>query len=276
MRIHPFNALRCTPESAQAVASAPYDVVDAAEARQLADGKPDSFLRVVRSEIEFDGVDPYADAVYQRAAENLHGLEERGCLVREAFPAVYAYRISSGGHSQTGLLTCLPVDDYENGLIKKHELTRQDKEDDRTRHILAIRAQAGPVLVTCHEHAPLDACLRSAAVGPPLLAADSEGGEHHEIWRIEDTAAVAAVCADIPATYIADGHHRSASASRARAVCRDRNPGHDGSEEYNYFLAVVFPSSQLRILAYNRVIKDLGALSLDDVLAAGRATMGHS
>lgn len=259
MIIHPFQALRCTPQAAQRLASVPYDVVDFREAAALAEGNPLSFLRVVRAEIELPaGTDPHDDAVYQRAAANFEALQRDGHLVREPQPCLFAYRMTAGKHVQTGLLACCSIDEYEQGIIKKHELTRRDKEDDRTRHMLALRAQPGPVLVAYPDHAAIDARLAAAAAGPPLLRSQSETGVVHEVWRIERHAELVEAFAAIPAAYIADGHHRIASACRARAALRQDNPRHDGREEYNFFLAALFPASQMRILAYNRTVRDLG------------------
>ncbi len=280
MIIQPFAALRSTPESAPRVASVPYDVVDTAEARALAAGNRDSFLHVVRPEIDFPaGSNPTADAVYQRARENLADLRRRGMLVVEDSACLYAYRMTMGSHAQLGLLGCCSVDEYERGVLKKHELTRQDKEDDRTRHMLAIGAQPGPVLMTYRDHRGIGDLLAAAAAGDPLLTAESEQGVRHEIWRIAASEALARAFAEVPCAYIADGHHRSASAARARQVLRAANPQHRGDEAYNFFLAVLFPASRMKILAYNRLVWDLNGHDPQGLL--GRAaehfevTAGH-
>jgi uncharacterized protein (DUF1015 family) len=262
VRIHPFNGLTAASDAAQRVASVPYDVVTTAEASALAKGNPDSFLHVVRSEIDLSSdVDVHSDEVYAKAAANLSDLQARRLLVKDSEPCVYVYRIRSGAHQQTGLLTCAHVDDYENGIIKKHELTRKDKEDDRTRHILSVHAQSGPVLLTYRDDVELARMMDDLTSAPATLQATSEDGVEHEIWRIPDPAEIVDAFSRVPEAYIADGHHRSASAARARAAQRDGNAGHNGDEEYNWFLVVLFPASELRILAYNRLIRDLNGHS---------------
>jgi uncharacterized protein (DUF1015 family) len=273
--IHPFRALRATPASAPRLASVPYDVVDTPRARALAAGNPQSFLHVVRSEIDLpEGTDPYGASVYSKAAENLQALRAAGHLVVEAEPSLYAYRLvrpespGAGPDVQLGLVACCSVDDYERGVIKKHELTRQDKEDDRTRHILSIQAQAEPVLVAFADRAAVSEALAAAAAapGPALLRARDEAGVQHEVWRLADAAPVVQAFQAVAAAYIADGHHRSASAARARSACRAENPRHSGDEEYNFFLAVLFPAAGMRILAYNRVVRELNGLTPQQVL----------
>lgn len=268
MIIHPFAALRATAESAQTVASMPYDVVEALQARQLAAANPDSFLHVIRSEVDLpDKTNPFDPAVYDRAAENLQRLQTSGKLVQEDGPSLYVYRMTMADHSQLGLLACCSVDQYDSSRIKKHELTRADKEDDRTNHIVRTRAQCGPVLITYQDDPTIEWLLAEEAQQQPLLSAASETGVRHDIWRIADSAAVVQAFARLPHAYIADGHHRSASASRARARFKENNPQHTGDEEYNFFLAALFPASQMKILAYNRVVSDLEQLSGADVLS---------
>ncbi len=267
MVVHPFRALRSTPDSAATVASVPYDVVDTTEARRLAEGNPSSFLHVVRSEIDLPkGTDPYSDAVYSKAGENLQMLISSGQMVREDEPALYAYRMTVDGQAQMGLLAGCSIDEYESGLIKKHELTRRDKEDDRTRHMLALGAQPGPVLAAYKDAPALDELLAGVVEAPPLLTCASETGVRHEVWRIADADRVVTAFAEVPCAYIADGHHRSASAARAREQLRSGNANHTGREEYNYFLSALFPASQMKILAYNRVVTNLNGHSPDEVL----------
>lgn len=267
MVIRPFNALRSTPDSAATVASVPYDVVDTTEARRLAEGNPTSFLHVVRSEIDLPkGTVPYSDAVYEKAGENLQMLISSGQMVREDEPSLYAYRMTVDGRAQVGLLAGCSIDEYESGLIKKHELTRRDKEDDRTRHMLALSAQPGPVLVAYKDVPALDELLAGVVEAPPLLACDSETGVRHEVWRIADADRVVSAFAEVPCAYIADGHHRTASAARARQQLRSGNNQHTGREEYNYFLSALFPASQMKILAYNRVVSNLNGHSPDEIL----------
>ncbi len=267
MVIRPFRALRSTPDSAATVASVPYDVVDTTEARRLAEGNPSSFLHVVRSEIDLPkGTDPYCDAVYEKADENLQMLLSSGQMVREEEPSLYAYRMTVDGQAQVGLLASCSIDEYESGLIKKHELTRRDKEDDRTRHMLALGAQPGPVLLAYKDAPAIDEFLAGVIEAPPLLACDSKTGVRHEVWRIADAEGIASAFAEVPCAYIADGHHRSASAARAREQLRSGNDQHTGQEDYNYFLSALFPASQMKILAYNRVVTDFNAHSPDEVL----------
>ncbi len=267
MVIRPFRALRSTPDSAATVASVPYDVVDTSEARRLAEGNPTSFLHVVRSEIDLPkGTAPYSNAVYDKDGQNLHTLISSGQMVREDEPSLYAYRMTVDGQVQVGLLAACSIDEYESGLIKKHELTRRDKEDDRTRHMLALGAQPGPVLVAYKDTPVVDELLAGVVEAPPLLVCESEAGVRHEVWRIADVDAVVAVFAEVPCSYIADGHHRSASAARARQQLRSGNAGHTGNEGYNFFLSALFPASQMKILAYNRVVTNLNGHSAEDVL----------
>lgn len=267
MKIHPFKALRATPESASSLASVPYDVVDTIEARKLAEGNPLSFLRVLRSEIDLPAnTDPYSDAVYAKAADNLAALVASGHLVRETDPVLYAYRMTMGGRAQVGLLACCSIDEYEKGTIKKHELTRRDKEDDRTKHMVALKAQPGPVLVAYRDQGTIEGLLASAVEASPMLTCQSETGVRHEIWTIADTRSIIEAFARIPHVYIADGHHRSASAARVREHFRSANSEHTGTEEYNYFLTALFPASQLNILAYNRVVSGLNGHTPSQVL----------
>jgi uncharacterized protein (DUF1015 family) len=250
--VRPFKALRPAPAAASRVASVPYDVVSTDEARALADGNPLSFLRVTRSEIEFpDGADPYADAVYARARENLDGIRAAAPLVSEEAPSVYFYRLRMGGHEQTGVAACFSVDEYDAGLIKKHEKTRRDKEDDRTRHIVETRAQTGVVFLTYHASSAIDRLEREICAGAPLFDITAPDGVRHMVWKADGAGAQAVVdaFADVPALYIADGHHRAASASRARAELK--------TSEAGWFIAVAFPGNQMQILPYNRVVKDL-------------------
>ena len=255
--IHPFRALRPVPASAAAVSSVPYDVVSTEEARALARNKPLSFLRVTRSEIDLPpDADPYAARVYQRARENFAKLRDTAPLVTEDTPSLYFYRLRMGTHEQTGLTACFSVDEYERDVIKKHERTRRDKEDDRTRHIVELRAQTGVVFLTYKASAEVDAIAARATAREPLYDFTAEDGVQHTVWRAaaEDVPALVTAYAKIPALYIADGHHRAASAARAREELRGR-PG--GTPEASTFIAVAFPDNQVQILPYNRTVKDL-------------------
>ena len=266
--IHPFRALRPAPESAAAVSSVPYDVVSTEEARQLASGNPLSFLRVTRSEIDLPpDTDPYGDAVYEKARENFETLKQRAPMIAEQDPSLYFYRLTMGGHVQTGIAGCFSVDEYESDVIKKHERTRRDKEDDRTRHITQLRAQTGVVFLTYKAAGGVDAIERRVTAGQPLFDFKASDGVHHTIWRAgaDETRAVVQEFARIPALYIADGHHRAASAARARGALKDA-----GTPEADTFIAVAFPDDQMQVLPYNRTVKDLAGQSPDAFLDALR------
>jgi uncharacterized protein (DUF1015 family) len=264
--IFPFPALRPVPQVAAAVAAVPYDVVSTDEARALAAGNPLSFLHVSRAEIDLPpGIDPYSDVVYDRAAENFRDLRARAPLVEEDTPAFYVYELRMGTHVQTGIAACFSIDEYDAGLIKKHEKTRPDKEDDRTRHMLAISAQTGPVFLTYAASPDVDAVVARTTAGNPLFDFVAPDGIRHRLWTIAhaDDAAIVDGFAAIPALYIADGHHRAASAARARRALAKR-----GSGEHDRVMAVAFPDNQMQILPYNRVVKDLHGMSTDAFLTA--------
>jgi uncharacterized protein (DUF1015 family) len=255
--IHPFRALRPTPASAASVSSVPYDVVSTEEARELARNNPLSFLRVTRAEIDLPpDADPYAARVYQRARENFQKLRDLAPLVMEETPSLYLYRLRMGAHEQTGIAGCFSVDEYERDVIKKHERTRRDKEDDRTRHMVELRAQTGIVFLTYHADPDLDSIAARVTAGEPLYDFTAPDGVQHTVWRAgtADSAAIVPAFAKIPVLYIADGHHRAASAARAREELRGR-PGN--TPEAGTFIAVAFPHSQVQILPYNRIVKDL-------------------
>jgi uncharacterized protein (DUF1015 family) len=260
-RLYPFRALRPKPELAARIAAVPYDVVSVEEARALADGNPLSFLRVSRAELELPaGTDPYSDAVYDRAVENFSKLRANA-LVVEAEPSVYFYRLRMGSHTQTGLAACFSIDEYDRDIIKKHERTRRDKEDDRTRHMLALGAQTGPVFLTYRAVADVGEIARRITAAAPLFDFAAPDHVQHTIWRVggADRDALVAAFGRIPTLYIADGHHRAASAARARTPGADRG-----------FLAVAFPHDQVQILPYNRIVKDLGSFSVDRFMSAVR------
>ncbi len=267
-RIQPLYALRPVPELAAKVASVPYDVVNRDEAAALAEGNPLSFLHVVRPDIEFPPEhNPYAQEVYDTAAANFQKLIADGVLFHDSAPCLFAYRQIMGTHSQVGIVCCVHIDDYENNLILKHEKTRKSKEDDRTRHVLALNANAGPVFLTYREDPAVNAMVDQAVLQTPLYDFTAMDGIRHTVWRIEDCAEYMQSLTAVPVFYIADGHHRAASAWRAGRELRGRlENGGDGTEECNWFLSVLFPSTQLRILAYNRVIRDLQGLTVPQLL----------
>ncbi|MGD8377437.1 MAG: DUF1015 family protein [Acidobacteriota bacterium] len=257
--IRKFRALRPPREIAAEVACVPYDVIDTAEARQLAAGKDRSYLHVIRPEIDLpEGTDLHDDAVYAKGAENFARFREAGWLREDAEEDLLLYRLVRGEHQQIGVVGCCSVDEYDDDRIVKHEKTRPDKEDDRTRHVLTLEAHAEPVFLAHPSSAAISGCLEEGTRGEPIYDFTAEDGIRHTVWRAPDAGELIRLYAELPRLYVADGHHRSASASRARAARRNANPAHRGDEEYNFFLATVFPADQLRILAYNRVVRDLG------------------
>jgi uncharacterized protein (DUF1015 family) len=267
MRLHPFRALRPRPEVADQVAAVPYDVVNRAEAAELARGNPRSFLHVGRSDIDLpEEVDAYDPRIYLRAREALDQFVLEGTLLRDEEPALYLYRQTMDGREQIGVVGCVHVEDYERDLIRKHEKTRPDKEDDRTRHVLALNANAEPVFLTYRPRPEIDALVARETAAAPLYDFTAPDGVRHTVWRVAAPAGLARAFEPVPHSYVADGHHRSASAWRAGKELRGKNPRHRGDEEYNWFLAVLFSSAQLRILPYNRVVRDLNGLTPDAVL----------
>lgn len=275
MRIHPFQGLVPTPAHASEVACVPYDVVNAAEAAALANGKPHSLLHIDRAEIDLPaGTNPYSDAVYAKARENLQALQRSGVLGRETEACLYVYQQQMGAHRQRGLVAGCHVDDYDAGLIKKHEKTRKDKEDDRTKLIDTLGADTGPVFLTYRDHAAVTALVDAKTNEKPLHDFTAPDGVKHTVWRIAGGADWVKAFGGVPATYIADGHHRAASAARVARLRRERNPQHSGQEDYNWFLCVLFPASELKILPYNRFVSDLNGRSPTEFLAQVKATFG--
>ncbi|MFN2309172.1 MAG: DUF1015 domain-containing protein [Gammaproteobacteria bacterium] len=270
--IRPFAGLRPATGRAADVAAPPYDVLNSAEARVRAAGRPWSFLHISKPEIDLPpDTHAYDPAVYAKAAENLARMRDQGLLVQDDRPCYYVYQLQMGAHLQTGLVAAASVADYDSNRIRKHEFTRPDKEDDRVRQIEALNAQTGPVLLAYRADPALDALLAQATAGTPEVDIVADDGIAHRLWVIRDAAAVAEITRRfdaMPALYIADGHHRSASASRIAAARRAANPAHTGEEAYNYFLCVMFPHTQMRILDYNRVVKDLNGQRGADLLAA--------
>ncbi|NNE69500.1 MAG: DUF1015 domain-containing protein [Rhodothermales bacterium] len=250
--VHPFKAVRPNADAAADVASVPYDVINSAEARDLADGNQRSFLHVIRPEIDLPpDVDEHADVAYETGAKNLRAFVAADYTLQEAEPSVYLYRLVMNGRSQTGIFACVSVADYDADVILKHELTRPSKEDDRTRHILEQRAHAEPVMLTFRDVPAIDALMSECMSAQPLYDFEAEDGVHHTVWRFPSAAEVVEAFARVPNLYVADGHHRCKAASRAAAEVGGETP------EAGYFPAVLFPMGQMKILAYNRIIRKL-------------------
>jgi uncharacterized protein (DUF1015 family) len=262
----PFRALRPAPAAAKDVAAVPYDVVSTGEAATLAHGNPLSFLHVSRAEIDLPpGTDPYSDAVYDKAMRNFRALQAAAPLVTEDGPSLYVYRLRMGQHEQTGIAGCFSLDEYDCDVIKKHERTRRDKEDDRTRHMLTIGAQTGPVFLTYRSVDSVSAIVRRTTSTEPLFDFVASDGVGHAVWQLrrDDQPSLTDAFAALPSLYIADGHHRAASAARARQQLRAAS----GAGEWDTFLAVAFPHDQVQILAYNRLVKDLAGASAASLLS---------
>ncbi|OGQ98505.1 MAG: hypothetical protein A2284_06710 [Deltaproteobacteria bacterium RIFOXYA12_FULL_61_11] len=256
--VNPFIALLPDAARVSDLTAVPYDVVTETEVRAIVERNPLSFLRMTRPEVNFPiGIDPHSEQVYHKAREVFQASLAADHFTRDTAPAVYVYSQSISDHSQRGLVCCYPVDLYDEGLIVKHENTRADKEKDRTDHLLAVSCHPGPLFLAYRDIAGIDAILERETKRPPLYDLTSEDGVSHQVWKISNPEVLAEIregFSSIPNLYIADGHHRAAAASRARATLRAANPRHNGSEDYNFSLGVMFPADQLRILPYNRVI----------------------
>lgn len=269
--IRPFQALRPPGERAELVASVPYDVVNTNEARELAANNPLSFLHVSRPEIDLpDDIDPHSDPVYRKALENFDKLIKECPLETEVTPSIYLYRLIMGDHEQIGVVACCSLDEYDQNLIRKHERTRRDKEDDRTHHMLILGAQTGPVFLTYKANRDIDTMAMETTMANAIFDFTAADGIQHTVWHVPDPVRFVHAFREIPFLYIADGHHRAAGAARARAELREQSFGHTGDEEYNFFLAVIFPDDQLQILPYNRAVRDLNGLSSGEFLEALR------
>ena len=270
VRIKPFAAVRPPREIVEEVAARPYDVLNSFEAREEASEK--SLLHITRPEIDFDPIaDEHSSKVYDRAVENFRLWQEKGWLVQDSKPCYYVYAQVMNGRTQYGLVLCAHADDYSEGRIKKHELTRKEKEDDRMIHVRIQNANIEPVFFSYPDNAAIDAIVRDVTAGEPEYDFIAGDGFGHRFWVIDDDATIEKITAifrDIPAFYVADGHHRTAAAARVCAEKRTENPGHTGDEEYNFFLAVAFPESQLTIIDYNRVVRDLNGLTPAEFLQA--------
>lgn len=269
--IRAFAGLRPQPEYTEAVVAPPYDVLNTKEACQRAEGRPWSFLHISRPEIDLpEGTDPYSSAVYEKGAENLQNMLEKGVLKQDEQAYYYLYELIMDEHRQTGLVAVASVSDYDTNRIRKHEFTRPDKEDDRVRQVDTLNAQTGPVLLTYKQDNSIQSIMDIITAAPPLVDVTADDGIIHRLWLVESPADIDTITKTfdaMPNLYIADGHHRSAAASRVAAKRRSNNPNHTGEEPYNYFLVVMFPDTRMKILDYNRVIKDLNGLSKDDFLA---------
>lgn len=279
MIVKPFAAVRPTASVADQVAALPYDVYDRVEAVAAVDGEPLSFLNIDRPETQFSAdVDMYAPEVYAKARELFDARRADGTFVTEPAPCFYLYELTMNERSQTGVVACCAIDDYLENVIKKHESTLEKKELDRIRHIDALDAQTGPIFLTYRDSDAIDILVASVKKTAPLYDFAGEDGVTHRVWRMaaasEETACsqayagLVAAFAKVPCAYIADGHHRAASAVKVGLARREANPGYDGTEEFNYFMSVLFPASQLSILAYNRVVRDLNGLTKDKFLNA--------
>ncbi|MSN24560.1 MAG: DUF1015 family protein [Geobacter sp.] len=268
--IKPFRALRPPKDLAEKVAALPYDVMDVEEARGMAIGNPNSFLHVSRPEIDLaPEVDPHADPVYLQGKVNLKDFIARGVLVQDELESFYVYRQRMGNITQTGLVVCASVDDYQSGVIKKHEHTRADKEEDRVKHIDYLDANDEPVFYLSRSCGEVEGIIEAVTNEQPAYDFVSDDGVGHTLWILADQSLIdklIVLFAAIPKLYVADGHHRSAAAGRVRELRRDKNPAHDGSEEYNSFLTVIFPENQLNIMPYNRAVRDLNGRSPEDFI----------
>lgn len=262
MRIQPFCAWRPRSDLASKIAAVPYDVVDTAEAMALAAGNPCSFLHVSRSEIDLPaGTDPHSEAAYLKAKANLTDMQQQGILQKESLPSFYLYRLVMNGRAQCGIVAGCAVDDYIEQVIKTHEKTRQDKEDDRTHHIEVLNAHAEPIFITFRDTAGVSALIEQTLRREPLYDFTAVDGIRNTLWLIPDTQAVLKAFEQVPNAYIADGHHRAAAAVRVARAQRLRQPSAGPSAEFNWFMAVLFPASQVKILPYNRCVRDLNGLT---------------
>lgn len=268
--IKPFRGYTPAKEYAKLVASLPYDVLNTEEAKIEAEGNPYTFLRVEKSELEFpEETDVHSEQVYKRGADNFQKLVKQKIFIRNDKPTLYVYRQKMGNLVQTGLVAGASIDEYDKNIIKKHELTRKDKEDDRVKHIDAVNANTGPVFLTYRHQDKINTIISEITSKIPDIDFVAVDGIQHVLWIIKSDEQVNKLVKyfnEIPALYVADGHHRSAAASRVRALRKAANPNHTGNEEYNFFLSVIFPDNQLTIMDYNRVLKDLNGLTSSEFM----------
>lgn len=271
VRVKPFAAIRPPKNIITEVAAPPYDVLNSEEACKMAGEK--SLLHITKPEIDFDPIaGEHEQRTYDKAVANFKAWQEKGWLVRDSKPCYYVYSQTMGERTQYGLVLCAHTDDYANGIIKKHELTRKDKEDDRMIHVRIQNANIEPVFFSYKDNAELNKIVSDTVAKPSEFRFIDENGFGHELWVVDDDALISRITElftnDVDAFYVADGHHRTAAAARVGAEKRGQNPNHTGDEEYNFFMAVCFPESQLRIIDYNRVVKDLNGLTAEEFLAA--------
>ncbi len=265
--IKPFRALRPAADKAEKISCVPYDVIYDAEVRETIGKNSLSFLRVTRPEGEFSENETISrKQILVKARENLQWFIDENLLAQDDEPAIYVYRLTDGEHSQTGIVACCSIDEYEQGLIKKHEKTRPDKVEDRTTHILAVQAQTGLIFLAFRNTDKIRRLISETTETAPLYNFSCPNCIQNTIWRVEKTDEIVEAFTKVPALYIADGHHRVESANLARTKMRQMNPQHDGTEEYNFVMAGIFPAEDLKILAYNRVVKDLNGLSETEFL----------
>ncbi|MCR4815195.1 MAG: DUF1015 domain-containing protein [Lachnospiraceae bacterium] len=270
--IRPFQGIRPKKGLESQIAALPYDVYNTEEARKEVEGKPYSFLNIDRAETQFpEGTDPYSDEVYEKARDMFREQVSEGIYVTDEKPVYYVYELIMDGRSQTGLVACASIDDYQNEIIKKHENTRADKEEDRIRHVGTMEAQTGPIFLAYRFEENIDREIKKAKAEAPLYDFTSEDGITHKVWIISDEKSIDVIrnaFAGMKDIYIADGHHRCASAVKVGLKKREANPGYTGEEEFNYFLSVLFPDEQLMIMDYNRVVKDLGEYTDESFIEA--------
>ena len=253
--VKPFKAWRPKPEFISEIASVPYDVINTEEARSMAKGNPLNFLHIIRPEIDLPSdTNIYSEEVYQKGKEDLDELLDSDKMIQEAEEALYIYRLTWKGSSQTGIFGCVSVDEYDNDIILKHELTRPDKEDDRTKHLLTLQAHPEPVMFTFNDEADITSIIEEESKSEPLYDFTADDGVQHTIWKAFNWEVLSKAFTRIPVLYVADGHHRCASASRAAHSMRDQSSEHNGKEEYDFFPAVLFPRQEMDILAYNRIV----------------------
>ena len=266
----PFKAIRPSSEHVKVVASRPYDVLDSDEAREESYGNNLSFLHVVKPEIDLPlDTNPYSSEVYEKGRENFNMLRSSGVLMQDEDASFYIYRITMDGRSQIGLVGCCYFEEYFEGIIKKHELTRTAKENDRVNHVECLNANAEPVFFSYRGKDSIDDLVSEKIKYEPIYNFHADDGIQHELWlvsKLDDVRIIEEAFKTVPFLYVADGHHRTAAAARIGQKRKEENPNHSGLEEYNYFLAVLFPEDQLKIFDYNRVVKDLNGLSSEDFL----------